>query len=39
LTGYDAVYVALASALDARLTTPDRGGAGAPGLEQIVECV
>jgi predicted nucleic acid-binding protein len=37
LTGYDAVYVALAEALDAPLFTPDRRLARAAGLRARVE--
>jgi predicted nucleic acid-binding protein len=37
LTAYDAVYVALAEALDATLLTTDRRIAAAPGLSAMVE--
>lgn len=37
LTAYDAAYVALAEALDARLLTCDRGIAAAPGHHARVE--
>ncbi|MFN8095505.1 MAG: type II toxin-antitoxin system VapC family toxin [Vicinamibacteria bacterium] len=39
LTAYDAVYVALAEALDAKLVTCDRRLARAPGLSRRVELV
>jgi predicted nucleic acid-binding protein len=39
LTAYDAVYVALAEALDARLLTCDRRIARAPGMRGRVEVV
>ncbi len=39
LTTYDAVYVALAEALDAPLLTADRGLARAPGNGAIIELV
>ena len=39
LTAYDAVYVALAEALDAPLLTADRGLAAAPGNEAVIELV
>ncbi len=39
LTAYDAVYVALAEALDAPLLTCDQRLAGAPGHGARVECI
>jgi predicted nucleic acid-binding protein len=39
LTAYDAVYVALAEALDTKLVTCDRRLAGAPGMARRVELV
>lgn len=39
LTAYDAVYVALAEALDSTLLTCDRRLAGAPGLGERVELI
>ena len=39
LTAYDAVYVALAEVLDARLLTRDRRIAAAPGHHATVELV
>jgi predicted nucleic acid-binding protein len=39
LTAYDAVYVALAEALDARLLTCDRRLARAPGMSRRVDLV
>jgi predicted nucleic acid-binding protein len=39
LSFYDALYIALAEALDAPLITLDRGLAGVPGTDAIVEVV
>lgn len=39
LTAYDAVYVALAEALDATLLTRDRGIGAAPGVRARVEVI
>jgi predicted nucleic acid-binding protein len=39
LTAYDAVYVALAEALDAPLVTRDRRLAAGPGHQAVVEVV
>lgn len=39
LTAYDAVYVALAEALDACLLTRDHRLAKAPGLKAQIECI
>jgi predicted nucleic acid-binding protein len=39
LTAYDAVYVALAEALDVPLLTRDRRLAAAPGLRAVVEVI
>ncbi len=39
VTAYDAAYIALAEALDARLLTCDRALASAPGHRAIVELV